>query len=170
MDYGIPIKVGNETIRYFLTDSDMDARGELIQSMDVNQLDSFVARLAESVVLKGQLYEHHHYADENGDKAIEVRPYRHYEDSINEAEVIDAIIAVLLTDISPAPVSPTEFGLDVYEIGEEGRLIYSLQANSSLDIITILLDHQRIIEGKEYPFLFSCLDWSKRKVYLFVSR
>ncbi|MNC77629.1 hypothetical protein D3C75_1296280 [compost metagenome] len=58
--------------------------------------------------------------------------------------------------------------LEVYYVVEQPEKIYSLEADTSLDIITILLDNQRIIDGDAYAFIFSCLDLSKRKVYLFV--
>lgn len=166
MDYSIPIKARNEVIKYYEYDIHNETRGAELHSVTLNQLDSFIARLTESVVINGEIYENTYHSHENEEKIIEVRPYKYYDDSINEAPIIERITKIVKTDYS-AQISP-QFLLEVHYVSENPERIYSLEAETSLDIITILLDNQRIIDGDAYAFIFSCLDLSKRKVYLFV--
>ncbi|MNI05753.1 hypothetical protein D3C73_587150 [compost metagenome] len=166
MDYSIPIKAKNEVIKYYKYDVHNDTRGAELHSVTLNQLDSFISRITESVVINGEIYENTFHSHENEEKVIEVRPYKYYDDSINEEPIIERITKIIKTDYS-AQLSP-QFVLEVYDVAENSEKIYSLEADTSLDIITILLDNQRIIDGDAYAFIYSCLDLSKRKVYLFV--
>ncbi|SDG25033.1 hypothetical protein SAMN04488542_13132 [Fontibacillus panacisegetis] len=166
MDYSIPIKAKNEMLKYYDYDVHNEIRGTQLQSVTLNQLDSFIARLAESVVINGEIYENTFHSHENEQKIIEVRPYKYYDDSINEEPIIERITQIIKTDYSTH--IPPHFMLEVYYVVEQPEKIYSLEADTSLDIITILLDNQRIIDGNTYGFIYSCLDLSKRKVYLFV--